>query len=159
MRYGMTIFNYDALEADELWGVIWGRYIYLDHSVSLSALGFESRVIAQLARWNLLGSPARRLNTLGRLPPRGSLSRPSIIPIALSIPVPAEVAIVGQQNICGDARRQRLDSGVAVRGAALFSTPARRERQREPGAKTGSGYAKTENLKAANPDRHIYLKW
>jgi hypothetical protein len=67
MRYGLTIFNYDALEADELWGVIWGRYIYLDHSVSLSALGFESRVIAQLARWNLLGSPARRLNTLGRL--------------------------------------------------------------------------------------------
>src|SRR5271165_2963460 len=58
MRYGMTIFNYDALEADELWGVIWGRYIYLDHSVSLSALGFESRVIAQagLQKSSLLGS-------------------------------------------------------------------------------------------------------
>jgi len=37
MRYGLTIFNYDALEADELWGVVWGRYTYLDHSLSLSA--------------------------------------------------------------------------------------------------------------------------
>ena len=36
MRYGLTIFNYDALEADELWGVVWGRYTYLDHSLSLS---------------------------------------------------------------------------------------------------------------------------
>ena len=37
MRYGLTIFNYDALEADELWGVVWWRYTYLDHSLSLSA--------------------------------------------------------------------------------------------------------------------------
>ena len=37
MRHGLTIFNYDALEADELWGVVWGRYTYLDHSLSLSA--------------------------------------------------------------------------------------------------------------------------
>jgi hypothetical protein len=37
MRYGLTIFNYDAPEADELWGVTWGRCTYLDHSLSLSA--------------------------------------------------------------------------------------------------------------------------
>src|SRR5271166_2762295 len=65
MQYGLTIFNYDALEADELWGVIWGRYIYLDHSLNLSALGFESRAIAQLACWNLCTDRAS-LRTVNR---------------------------------------------------------------------------------------------
>jgi hypothetical protein len=48
MRYRLTIFNSDALEEDELWDVTLGRYNYLDHSLRLSSLGFESRAMAQL---------------------------------------------------------------------------------------------------------------
>jgi hypothetical protein len=82
MRYRLTIFNADTLEQDELWDVTLGRYNYLDHSLRLSSLGFESRAMAQLKH-----RPARQAHPDFEHAGHPSLGRTSIDRVAPSLQI------------------------------------------------------------------------